>query len=265
MYMNKQHVCNNCNKFGHFFHQCRLPITSYGIIVYRTNNQNKYEFLMIRRKDTFGLIELIQGKYQMHDLDKIQQLVDEMSMDEKKRVLTTPFRELWQDLWSGSGSTSTSRIEESSSLLKFEMLTNEYSDVSLSEIIKNSKTEWSETEWEFPKGRRNYHEKDLDCAIREFEEETGYDRSYLNIIENVIPYEEIFVGSNNKSYKHKYFLAYMHNSTCSEKNPKHQTSEVSKTEWKTVEECLSSIRPYNLEKKKIISSVYEVISHLTIQ
>jgi len=229
--------------------------------VYRTNNQNKYEFLMIRRKDSFGLIELIQGKYQTHDISKIQRLVDEMSLDEKQKVLTTSFQDLWQNLWG----SSSSRTEETSSFIKFEMLLNNDSGVKLTELIENSKTDWIETEWEFPKGRRNYHEKDLDCAIREFEEETGYDRSYLNIVENVIPYEEIFIGSNNKSYKHKYFLAYMHNSTCSEKNPNHQTTEVSKTEWKTFEECLSSIRPYSLEKKKIISSVYEVISNLTIQ
>jgi ADP-ribose pyrophosphatase YjhB (NUDIX family) len=213
---------------------------------------------MIRRKDSFGLIEFIQGKYQVHDLPKIQRLIDEMSVDEKHKVLTTPFQELWQNLWGGS----SSRTDEIASSLKFEML---LSGGHLSELIENSKTHWRETEWEFPKGRRNYHEKDLDCAIREFEEETGYDRSYLTIIENIIPYEEIFIGSNNKSYKHKYFLANVSNSTCSEQNPNHQTTEISKTEWKTIEECLCSIRSYSLEKKKIISSVYEVISHLTIQ
>jgi 8-oxo-dGTP pyrophosphatase MutT (NUDIX family) len=216
---------------------------------------------MIRRKDTFGLIDLIQGKYQMHDISKIQLLIDEMSLEEKAKILTTPFQELCHNLWGGS----PSRTEETASSIKFEVLLNNKAGVGLTELIENSKTSWIETEWEFPKGRRNYHEKDLDCAIREFEEETGYDRSYFNIVENVIPYEEIFVGSNNKSYKHKYFLAFMHNSTCSEKNPNHQTTEVSKTEWKTIEDCLCSIRPYSLEKKKIISSIYEVISNLTIQ
>jgi hypothetical protein len=44
-----------------------------------------------------------------------------------------------------------------------------------------------------------------------------------------------------------------------------QATEVSKTEWKTHEKCLTSIRPYSLEKKIIISSVFEVISHLIIQ
>ena len=32
----------------------------------------------------------------------------------------------------------------------------------------------SEKEWGFPKGRRNFQEKDIVCGIREFEEETGY-------------------------------------------------------------------------------------------
>ena len=34
-------------------------------------------------------------------------------------------------------------------------------------------------EWGFPKGRRNYKEKDLIVRIREFEEETGYQKEQL--------------------------------------------------------------------------------------
>ena len=44
--------------------------------------------------------------------------------------------------------------------------------ITLKEIVENSFTSWEETEWEFPKGRRDFEEKDLDCALREFEEET---------------------------------------------------------------------------------------------
>jgi len=258
--MNKQ-MCNNCNKYGHLFHQCRLPITSYGVIVFRKNpHTEQCEFLMIRRKDTFGYIDLLRGKYQTHNIDKIQQLVDEMSNDEKKKVLTTPFPELWQQLWGGHHS----KTDETMILRKFEMLLNNESGISLETFIQNSSTNWVESEWEFPKGRKNYQEKDLDCALREFEEETGYSRSKLNMIENVIPYEEIFIGSNNKSYKHKYFLAVMDYKNSLDQMP-FQTTEVSKMEWKTHAQCLSSIRPYSLEKKKIISSVFEVISHLIIQ
>ena len=44
------------------------------------------------------------------------------------------------------------------------------STYSLTSLIKNSKTNWTEPEWGFPKGRRNYLENDLTCAIREFKE-----------------------------------------------------------------------------------------------
>ena len=67
----------------------------------------------------------------------------------------------------------------------------------------NNTIHWDEPEWGFPKGRRNYKEKDLECALREFEEETGIQKSSLTIIKNLNPFEEIFTGSNLKSYKHK--------------------------------------------------------------
>jgi hypothetical protein len=44
-------------------------------------------------------------------------------------------------------------------------------------------------------------------ALREFQEETGIHPSKLRVIDNISPLEEIFTGSNYKSYCHKYFLA----------------------------------------------------------
>jgi len=51
----------------------------------------------------------------------------------------------------------------------------------LESLITNSTTNWETPEWEFPKGRRNYQENDLACALREFEEETGYSKNDINI------------------------------------------------------------------------------------
>ena len=259
--MNKN-SCNNCGKQGHSFHQCKLPITSYGIILFRSSSDG-LQFLMIRRKDSFGYIDFIRGKYSTYNIEHIQNIVDEMSIHEKDRLMNESFDKLWSLMW-GENTNVQYKTEELSSAKKFSIIKNgvQINDEkrTLNDIIQNSKTNWTETEWEFPKGRRNYQEKDIDCALREFEEETGISKDKIQIIENIVPFEEIFIGTNYKSYKHKYFLAYI-----SEKNENEnllddfQKTEVSKLEWKTLDECLKSIRPYNLEKKKLINNIYKVL------
>ena len=65
--------CSNCGNIGHLFHNCKYPITSVGIIVYRNNNSNnKIEYLMIRRKDTIDFIEFIRGKYSLNNKEYIK-------------------------------------------------------------------------------------------------------------------------------------------------------------------------------------------------
>ena len=154
--------------------------------------------------------------------------------------------------------------EELSSSKKMDLIRNGViindENITLKSIVENSKTEWSETEWEFPKGRRNNKEKDLECALREFEEETGISKNKISVIENIMPFEEIFIGTNHKSYKHKYFLAYMEEDNEEMEDLEHyQVTEVSKIEWKTIDKCLESIRPYNLEKKKLITNINKVL------
>jgi 8-oxo-dGTP pyrophosphatase MutT (NUDIX family) len=260
-------LCNNCGKQGHSFHQCKLPITSYGIILCRPSNKG-IQFLMIRRKDSFGYIDFIRGKYSPYNIEQLQHTINEMSVTEKKQIITEPFNKLWGMMWGNTSSENQFRSEESISVKKFELITNgvyiNNVKYTLRDLVEKSDTAWTETEWEFPKGRRNPQERDLDCGLREFEEETGYPQHSIAIVENILPYEEIFIGSNHKSYKHKYFLAYMSEYKNQEKDDminlqKFQKSEVSKLEWKTFDECLKSIRPYNLEKKKIITNINNLL------
>lgn len=257
-------VCNNCGKQGHSFHQCKLPITSYGIIAFRASNYG-IQYLMLRRKDSFGFIDFVRGKYSPYNITQIQDIINEMSLDEKCRILNEPFETLWQNMW-GNMNTNQYKAEENASMKKMEIIragvTVNGESINLEQLVNISNTNWFETEWEFPKGRRNYKEKDLDCALREFEEETGITSSKLNIIENVMPFEETFIGTNHKSYKHKYFLAYLlENGDTNESVVLNgfQVTEVSKLEWKTIDKCLESIRPYSLEKKNLIININKVL------
>ena len=260
--MNKIVICNNCSKTGHLLYQCKLPIISCGIVLTQKINDVRY-YLMIRRKDSFGYIDFIRGKYSPYNIEHIQHIINEMSIVEKERILSLPFNTLWEQMW-GNVSNIQYKNEEASSAKKFEIIKNGVliDDVliKLEDIVNKSNTKWLETEWEFPKGRRNYQEKDLDCALREFEEETGISSKSISIIENLLPFEELFIGTNHKSYKHKYFLAYMNENNDNQSNlHNYQLTEVSKLDWKTIDKCLESIRPYNLEKKQLIININKVL------
>lgn len=253
--------CNNCGKQGHLFHQCKYPITSNGIILFRIKN-NKIEYLMVCRKNSLGFVDLMCGKYPLHNKHYLNNIINEMTLYEKDIVLKYSFEELWKILW-GKSFNSNHRFEEKLAKDKFNSLKNGISfnnkHYSLESLINESDTSWTYPEWGFPKGRRNNMEKDLTCALREFEEETGYNKRNIHIIQNIIPYEEIFTGSNYKSYKHKYYVAYLDNNVKDE-IPQYQYCEISDMNWFTYEASIDIIRPYNLEKKVILTKINKLLT-----
>lgn len=240
--------CINCGMFGHFIQKCKYPIVSYGIILYDLK-EDKY--LMICRSKSFGYIEFLSGNYSINNIIQIQYLIDEMSMEEKNKLLKWNFTDLWMDIW-------YKKPMDEKSKKKFYYLKGEL----LQNMIKNSSTHWETPEWEFPKGRKKIQEKMVDCAVREFTEETGFTANDIKIIDNVLPYEEVFIGSNIKSYKHKYYLAFL----VGNKTPLNsiQYSEISKLEWLSYEECLKNIREYSVEKKKILYNVNHLLCNYKV-
>lgn len=255
--------CNNCGKQGHLYHQCKMPITSIGIVVFRILN-NELQYLMIRRKDTLGYIDFMRGKYSIFNKDYIMNMLKQMTMDEKHNLKTLDFDALWKGIWGNETLSNQYKSEESISRDKFNALRNgilQQNDFyTLEQIVNESDkfSKWTEAEWGFPKGRRNYQEKDFDCALREFTEETGFSDEHLHNIQNILPFEEIFTGSNYKSYKHKYYLTFMKAEHTTQME-NYERTEVSKMEWKTFDECIKIVRPYNLEKIKMITNINQTI------
>lgn len=272
--------CNNCGNRTHNYNQCKLPIISIGGIAFRRNilKNNAIEYLMICRKHTLGYMDFMRGKYSLFNKEHILNLFNEMSIDEKMNIGSKDFSLLWNQLWNKSeGSDRNTAVNENiqyntEEFLSFDKITslkhginNNNEFYTLKSLLEESNRMniWSEPEWGFPKGRRNSNENDIDCGIREFLEETGYNLNDVNLIENIIPFEEIFMGSNYKSYKHKYYLFYMEYEN-SMKTTVYDNSEVSKVEWKSFDKAIECMRPYNLEKKKLITNIDMCINQYSI-
>jgi ADP-ribose pyrophosphatase YjhB (NUDIX family) len=225
---------------------------------------------MIRRKDTLGFVDFMRGNYSIYNKEYILNMVRQMTNDEKIRLNSQPFSVLWEELWGTKLTAENSlkadiyKAEELSSKSKFESLkqgiytkTDFYN---LEELIDSTQPIWTEPEWGFPKGRRNYQERDYDCASREFCEETGFSVSKLVTVKNIQPFEEIFTGSNYKSYKHKYYLTYMNYEDTLHSGGGIQSCEISEMKWMTYEQCCLSIRSYNIEKMKVLTAVNNMLT-----
>jgi hypothetical protein len=195
-------------------------------------------------------------------------MIKQMTQEEKDTLRSRDFNAAWKRIWGSKSISSQYKSEETVSREKYLLLHNGIFNrgdfYTLETMIDESNNYdlWEEAEWGFPKGRRNYQEKDFDCALREFTEETGYHYSLLKNINNLLPFEEIFTGSNYKSYKHKYYLTFMdyHDSINQINMKSFEPSEVSKMEWKSYEDCMKNIRNYNLEKKRLISNIHNTIA-----
>lgn len=269
--MSNKNICNNCGKHGHHLHQCKHPITSYGVILFTDDkdlldNDCKYKLLMIQRKNTYGFIDFMRGKYSISNQIHIQELFNEMTNDEKNLIMNNSFKTLWKYMWKDTVSLYTNKNEEITSETKFNLLKSgiihKNKLINVEYLCENSTTSWTSQEWDFPKGRKNTDENDINCAIREFEEETGIKKELLNLSGNTLTLEEGFIGTNNKSYKNKYYIAHVKNA----KNislEKYQESEVSYVGWKDINELMSNIRDYQHEKKNIIINIDSILKNYT--
>jgi 8-oxo-dGTP pyrophosphatase MutT (NUDIX family) len=219
------------------------------------------KYLMIQRKHTYSYVELIRGKYDLDNIDYIYNTIQYMTMDERNRILTKPFEELWNDLWYKTTGELNRDKDMNISKDKFELLKNgvfiKKNDImveySLEKLIKKCKYSYHYPEWGFPKGRRNIKERNIDCANREFREETNLIQSDYQIV-NTCPIEELFMGINNVRYKNIYYIG----QTCRKIDPKvDEMNELQKTEVGdiqlfTLHQCLDVIREYDIEKRNII-------------
>jgi len=250
--------CNNCGKRGHAFKTCTDPIISYGIIlidqpilpVISTPN-----ILMVRRKDSMAFTEFLRGKYDLEQPTYIINLLSNMTKSEHAALRVLTFDELWTHHW-GVGRDHHSK--------EFELSKEKFVTLKMDELIGNLEG-YEESEWGFPKGRRTPRETDIDCAIREFGEETNIPREAYILCKNLL-LTETFTGTNGIPYRHDYFIALLRDSVnLTQTMTSMQQKEVSAIEWKTVKQCREITRPHYIQRSALLDSFEVIIQSFQLQ
>lgn len=256
----KPQTCRNCGINGHLYKDCIHPIMSFGIICYKID-EDKIKYIMIQRKDSLSFMEFIRGKYNVNDILYIRQLVSSMTLNEKNLLINKQFDEIWNYAWyqnSASNIKHTSEYIESKHKFEYLVTNNILSNITTNVMHVVDQ----EQEWGFPKGRRKLKESDIDCAVREFCEETRLTSDDIQIIDDILPFEEIFFGTNNVLYKHTYYIAKIKDKDIRiavDENCVEQMREVRALNWFSYEEVLQRIKLYNIERHQIIQKTNSII------
>ena len=256
--------CANCGGLGHVYRTCLHPITSYGIICFR-QHLGRLEYLMIQRRHSLSYVEFMRGKYQNGNGPYLMTLFRNMTQEERGNIDTSSFDQLWHDLWHPEHGRSYQR-EYVDAKSKFDRLKQGGRRVTLGSLLENTESPFTETEWGFPKGRRNINENDYGCALREFREETGIPTKHLYLIRDMDPFEEIFTGLNGVRYRHVYFAACFNDNV--ERmvgvNPANATQvrEVRAVSWFDYDAAQSKIRTQHVERKELFKRANALISRV---
>jgi 8-oxo-dGTP pyrophosphatase MutT (NUDIX family) len=253
--------CINCGIVGHSFRECSAPVSSFGIIAVRMSAAvgGEPQVLMIRRRDSLGYVEFLRGRYTLTTTEFIQRLIDQMTTDEHRRLLSQSFDTLWNNLWNNQRTRQyRSEYEHAKQLFDCLMSTGDREGRRLTDYIAACPTHWRDPEWGFPKGRRSHRESEFMTAVREFREETGWRHAFPSCSRDIAPLTETYTGSNGITYRQVYYIG-MCTTELSDvaMNPSNyvQIREVSAVEWCSFEEAIAKIRSTSPEKRLLVESL----------
>ena len=209
---------------------------------------------MIRRKDSMSYTELMRGKYDVSDTKYVERLIENMTDAEIENIRTRPFEELWTRMW------------ENADRHDREMPNARDKMHQIAPLLKSATSVYFEPEWGFPKGRRFRCETDMQCAEREFFEETNIPRSAYVVVKDV-QFNETFLGTNGTPYQHKYFLAVLAKPADFNVHQKFthvQKREISAIGWKTVPECQEITRPHYTGRPTLLADLTKFVGSVEV-
>ena len=239
---------------------------SYGIALFNPFDKN-LRMLMVKKRCSYHFAKFVRGKYDGNDIKQIEEMFNFMTPHEKLVIASQNFQLIWYTMWLFNPDFKFNPIymydkEKKEVIIEYEAYTkcwNKFDKNFLYNKALNKeklfkKTKCIEGIWEIPKGGKCKDEKNLDCAIREFEEEIKIGKGDYQLL-SVNPMTFTHTDDNVTYHKH-YFLAELTNESWK--------PQISFDNYSYIAE-VGEIRWFYGPEIKNINSIPKITNHLFYQ
>ncbi len=218
----------------------RDPSKSYGIILLKYT-----EILLIQRKDSFGFIDCVKNR----GIESyIHQSFVTLTKEEATKLQVLTFEELVDQVCKNT--PSPKRILE---------WKENFNNMNIRSKVRQLKHLQHETDWDIPKGHPEKFETNIECALRELHEETGFTTHQLDIIPNT-EFHETFTGTNGQQYENIYYIGVLKHQTNWTVMPR-LTHETRQLKWWDLTDSFIPWKTYQSSKITLIKNVLSWLNH----
>ena len=150
---------------------------SFGVACCRVRD-GRPEIILICKRYTYAFNDFVHGAYASSSDAEILALLGRMTIDEKYDILSLNFSQIWYRVWLSAHKRTAFYFTAKN---KYESAFVHDGGARIRRLAARSGH--SDRIWEIPKGRRHgRYEHPLQCALREFEEETGVSKKKYRLI-----------------------------------------------------------------------------------
>lgn len=175
-------------------------IVSYGIICLDLS-VTPYRILCIQKSIRYAYHAIVKGAYSTNE--SLQSLINQTTFHEKNILNSGQFSMVWYNVYGEIAGDASIPVNNP-------RLYNKYKSKYLENLSRikaaMANSTIGELLWEPPKGRRGQHEKDIDCAVREFREETSKPASDILVMSSIPPFVDNY-SDEGVHYVTNYYLA----------------------------------------------------------